>query len=367
MRIGIDARLPYYQLGGISQYVLHLLPALAELDQQNEYVVLHSWKDENDYVPDGENFGRKNLLTPCHHRLEKMALSTELLPLNLDVLHSPDFIPPGRGAKRHVVTVHDLNFLYFPEYLTADSRRYYNGQIEWAVRKADVISADSNHTRQDLIDKLSVPADKIHTIHLAANPIYQQRFSDEAITTTLVKYGLPRGFLLFVGTIEPRKNISTLLRAYYDLHHEHSVDLPLVLVGRSGWLADDVFELIKQLQLSDCVYHLTDVYDEALAHLYHAASLLALPSQYEGFGLPPLEAMHCGCPVVTSDRGSLPEIVGDAGFLLDPDDVPLWTETLRHVLSDPAVRSGMIGRGYVQSQKFSWQTTAQDTLNLYIG
>ena len=366
MRIGIDARLPFYQMGGISQYVLHLLPALAALDQSNQIAVLQSWKDERDFSEGlGAGFGRKSLYTPCHHRLERWALSAELLPHNLDILHSPDFIPPQRGARRHLITVHDLNFLYYPEYLTADSRRFYNDQIAWAVAKADLISADSEHTRRDVIEKLGVAPDKIETVYLAANPLYQQAYSQDDINATLAEYALPEGFLLFVGTIEPRKNLPTLIRAYYDLRHEFGVTVPLVLVGRVGWLAEDVFELISQLNLEAHVRHLTGVFDEALAHLYHAASLLALASHYEGFGLPPLEAMHCGCPVVTSDRGSLPEIVGDAGFLLDADDVPLWTETLHHVLTDTIVREGMIARGLKQATRFEWADTARKTMRLY--
>ena len=365
MRVGIDLRLPFYQMGGISQYALHLLPALARLDAENVYVGLQMRKDGQCRVPVAPNFTRANLLTPCHHRFERWALSAEIIPRCLDVLHSPDFIPPQWGARRHVITVHDLNFLYYPQYLTAESRRYYNDQIRWAVERADAISADSEHTRRDLINQLNVPPEKVKTVHLAANPVYEKGYDSAEIKQTLAKHNLPRDFILFVGTIEPRKNIPTLLRAYYDLRHDAGFDKPLVLVGRRGWLSDEVFALIDQLNLHDSVRHLTGVFDEQLAHLYHSAALLVLPSHYEGFGLPPLEAMHCGCPVVTSDRGSLPEIVGDAGFLLDADDIPNWVETLHHVLHDSDVRAKMIERGFRQAATFSWDKAARQTLELY--
>ncbi len=365
MRIGIDTRLPFYQLGGISQYVLHLLPALAQTAPSHDYRIVQMAKDEVSRMPVASNFRRVNVRTPCHHSFEKWTLSAELLPQNLDLLHSPDFIPPLRGAKHHVITVHDLNFLYYPQYLTAESRAYYNDQIQWAVERADGISADSHHTRRDVINQLNVPAEKVTTVHLAANPLYHEVYAADEIDQTLAQFDLPRDFLLFVGTIEPRKNIPTLLRAYYDLHHDFAVDMPLVLVGRKGWLSDDVFALIDQLNLNNCVRHLTGVYDEQLAHLYHAASVLLLPSHYEGFGLPPLEAMHCGCPVITSDRGSLPEIVGDAGFLLDADDIPVWIETIYHVLQSDAVRAGMVTRGYAQASQFDWAKSAEKTLALY--
>ncbi len=332
MHIGIDGRLPYYQLGGISQYVLHLLPALAELDGENRYTIFHSRKDGRSYTPSAPNFGRKNLWTPCHHRLERWALSGELLPHRLDVLHSPDFIPPQFGAKRRIITVHDLNFIYYPQFLTAESLRYYADQIEWAVRVADHISADSHATRQDLIERLNVPPEKVTTVHLSVNPLYQQTYSDAEIDATLQKHNLSRGFILFVGTLEPRKNIPTLIKAYHKLRQEtaptssrgQAVSVPLILVGGKGWIYDDIFNTIDALNLRDHVRHLSGIFDEQLAHLYHAAGVLVTPSYYEGFGLPALEAMTCGCPALVSNRGSLPEIVGPNGVMVDdPDDVPL--------------------------------------------
>ncbi len=352
-------------MGGISQYALHLLPALAAIDPDNDYVIVQSRKEVRPLAPQQDNFVQKAAWTPCHHRWERYALAAEIAQWRVDVWHSPDFIPPAWGARRRVITVHDLNFLHYPQFLTAESRRYYNDQIAWAVQTADVIAADSEHTRQDLITRLGVAADKVKTIYLAANPIYSRPYSDDDIEQTLAKHRLEAGYILFVGTIEPRKNIPTLLHAYHQLRQK-GVRVPLVLVGRKGWLADDVFTLIKTLGLTDHVRHLTGVFDEALAHLYHRASVLALPSHYEGFGLPPLEAMHCGCPVVTSNRGSLPEIVGDAGPLLDVHDDDAWAAALEQIITEPTRRDKMIGRGYTQAKRFNWHNTAVQTRALYV-
>lgn len=364
MHIGIDCRLPFYQMGGISQYTLHLMTALAALDSANQYTVFHNRKDQRSYLPNAPNFRRRDVWTPCHHRWEKYALGVELRPHRLSLLHSPDFIPPAWGAKKYVITVHDLNFLYYPEYLTAESRRYYLEQIQWAVQKADHISADSHHTRHDLLERLQVAPEKVTTVHLAANPIYQQPVSPTQKAAILAEYNLPQGFLLFVGTLEPRKNIPTLLRAYAHLR-QTGVDVPLVLVGGKGWLNDSIFVTMDELGLRPHIHHLTGVNNEKLAGLYAAASLLALPSHYEGFGLPPLEAMHQGCPVISSNRGSLPEIVGTAGLLLEADDVNAWAEAMGQVLHDSTLRQTMIQAGYEQANKFQWSNAAAQTLDIY--
>lgn len=367
MHIGIDVRLPAYQRGGISQYILHLLPALAALDRHNVYSLFHLRRDRYSYVPAAPNFRRRNLLTPCHHRWERWTLAGELLPHRLDVLHSPDFIPPQGGAKRRLITVHDLNFIYYPEFLTRESMRYYADQIAWAVRVADHISADSHATRYDLIEHLRVPPQKVTTIHLAANPLYARPYPDTAVQQTLSQLHLPRGFILAVGTLEPRKNYPFLLRAYRALRQARHLDVPLVLVGKKGWLYEEIFRTIDELGLQACVRHLEGVYDEQLAHLYHAAGVLVTPSHYEGFGLPALEAQHCGCPVIVSNRGSLPEIVGEAGLKLDVVEEEAWTEAMFQALTDSHLRQRLIESGRQQAQLFSWPKAARLTLALYEG
>ena len=358
MRIGIDARLTYYSQAGISRYIQRLVKELPLLDPAVTWIVIQSRKDLRTLAG-----GRRvNAWTPCHHRLERWALGGELLPHRLDLLHSPDFIPPRFGAGRTVITVHDLNFVHFPEFLTADSLRYYAGQIEWAIGRADHILADSHQTRQDLLQYLSAPPDKVTTVHLAAD----EQFRPLSDLPVLQRYRLSPGYILFVGTLEPRKNIPTLLAAYRILLDRNATELPLVLVGRRGWLAEGIFETLDALQLDRQVRILDDVMGlESLVQLYNGAGLLVIPSFYEGFGLPVLEAMACHTPVLAADRGSLPEIVGEAGLLINPEDPDELAAAIERILRDDLLRADLIEKGRVQAAKFTWAETARQTLQVY--
>lgn len=367
MHIGIDCRLPTYQMGGISQYTIYLIQALGRFSREDPFTIFHSRREERSFVPEKANFSRSDLWTPCHHRLERYTLAAELRRSKLDVFHSPDFIPPVAGAKRRIITVHDLTFMYYPQFLTPESRGYYLDQIGWAVSTADHIIADSEATRRDLINLLGVAPGKVTTIYLAANPIHSRDISVEEVEETVATLKVGRGFVLVVGTLEPRKNIPMLLKVYKRLRTDHHITVPLVLVGSRGWLDAEIFQTIEQLGLGDHVHHLSGLTDWQLAHLYRAAGVLAFPSSYEGFGLPALEAMHAGCPVVVSNRGSLPEVVGEAGVMREPDDVDGWVEALRRVLSDRDYARSLQIAGLKQAQRFSWAKTAAATLAVYAG
>ena len=368
MRIGIDARLVYYSQAGISQYTLRLIQGLAESggkprDRENEFFILQSRKDKR-VIVDKPNFKRVSLWTPSHHRLEQFTLRFEISGLGLDVLHSPDFIPPFSRHCKSIITIHDLAFLLYPHFLTSESARYY-GQIDQAVKRTDHIIAVSESTKQDTIRLLGAPEHKITVIYESADPIYRPVNDREILEQTKSKYHITGDFILFVSTIEPRKNLPTLLKAYRQLLDSYKADAKLAVVGRQGWLSEEVFTLVDELKLTDDILFLGRVPVEDLLHLYNAAQLLVQPSFYEGFGLPPLEAMACGTPVVVSNVSSLPEVVGDAGLLVDPEDVSELTVAIWRILTDEALRADLIAKGFKRAQCFSWEKTALETLELY--
>ncbi len=363
MRIAIDARLNYYRPGGIVEYTRHLIRELVMLDASSDYRTVQHIRDRETLAA-APNFARVNTLTPSHHRLERWALSVELTPYHLDILHSPDAIPPARAARRQVITIHDLHYLHYPQFMTADSRRYYAGQIAWAVRRADHLLASSQATRADLMALLSVPADKI-TVHMLGVDAMFQPAPAEAIQACRARWGLPAQYVLFVGTFEPRKNIPTLLRAYDLLRRDLPDAPPLVLAGRRGWLYDDIQRTAEALALDEHLIWVENPPRDDLPALYSGAAALALPSHYEGFGLTALEAMACGTPPVVSERSSLPEVAGDAGLLVNPDDAGSIADALRRLLTDSALRNTLRAAGLARAATFTWRRTAEIVREVY--
>ena len=359
--IGIDARLTHYRVGGISRYITALLSAFETWSPPHKLTILQSRKARK---PLSMRFASAKLWTPPHNALERSALTVELWRHGFDLLHSPDFIAPRRGGKRHIITVHDLSFIHFPEYLTAESRRYYNGQIEESVAQADHILANSQATKDELTTILDVPADKI-TVHLLAA---EERFRPMPAAETesaLRALELPGEFLLFVGTIEPRKNLFGLAKAYKSLLSQQPDAPKLVVAGRLGWHYQQVLADVSALGIDGHILLRHAVTDEQLPALYNRACAVVLPSFHEGFGLTALEAMACGAVPLVSRAPALTEVVGEVGAHFDPHDHDRIADSMQRALTDSAWLDSQSKAGVQRAAHFNWLESARIVLDCY--
>lgn len=262
-----------------------------------------------------------------------------------------------------VLTVHDLIFRRYPAHHKRLNRWYLNATMPLFCRRAGHIIAVSEQTKRDVVAAYGIPAGKVTVIYEAADPRFQPQ-SAAAITAARSRFGLPDRYVLFVGTIEPRKNLGRVLAAFEQLHAERLTDA-LVIVGKRGWLYDDFFARLEASPAKQAVIFPGFVPDANLPAVYAGAQALAFPSEFEGFGLPVLEAMACGAPVVCSSTSSLPEVAGEAAVLVDPLDQEALTDGLRRILANPALADDLRARGLAQAAHFSWERAAEETLAVY--
>ena len=283
----------------------------------------------------------------------------------LDLFHSPDFVlPPVAGGIPTLLTVHDLSFLHYPDTFPESLVTYLNRVVPWSVARADHVLADSESTKQDLINFWSVPAQKISVLYSGVSSAYSPHSDQAALAEVKSRYGLGQApYLLSVGTVQPRKNYQMLIRAFAPVARRHPHTL--AIAGGKGWLEEEMMAEAARQGIGDRVRFLGFVDDDLLPALYSGASLFAFPSLYEGFGLPVLEAMACGVPAIISSSSSLPEVGGDAALQLPADSVDAWSSGMSAVLGDQARAAAMISAGIIQARRFSWQKAARQLLGIY--
>jgi glycosyltransferase involved in cell wall biosynthesis len=375
MHVGIDAsRATRAQRTGTEGYSLNLLRALLTLDASLDYTLYFNTPPQPGLLPQRDNVQQRIISFP---RLwTHLRLSWEMLRRPPDVLFVPAHVLPLIRPRRCVVTIHDLGYHHEPDAHPPRQRMYLEWSTRYNAESATLIIADSEATKLDLMQVLDIAAAKIRVIYLGVDERFQPVRDAERIAATKQGYGIAGPYILYVGTLQPRKNLVRLLEAFgrvvsavdtgYEGMNPYGKDavapLSLVLAGRKGWGYDAIFGAAREMELGERVIFTDYVKAEDLPALYSGAELFVLPSLYEGFGLPVLEAMACGAPVVASNVSSLPEIVGDAGLLAAPTDVADIARAMVRVLMDPARAAEMRQRGFVQARRFTWEACARETL-----
>ncbi len=279
-----------------------------------------------------------------------------------DLYHFPNFtIPPVSSAARTIVTIHDMSFFRYPHFAEERNLRFLQSTIHKTVERADAILTDSRFSAREIAECLNVDPERIHAVHLGVSPECQ-RASPASIDSLRGNLGLERPYLLTVGTVEPRKNLDFLLQVFERLK---AFDGDLVIAGMCGWKYEAILRKIRSSALSHRIHYVEYIPDKDLPALYSGAELFLITSFYEGFGFPPLEAMACGTPVVSSSGGSLAEVLGNQAIVLDTFDIQAWTQAVEGVLSDTNLRQRLTSGGPGHARTYDWRETARQTWNVY--
>lgn len=366
MIVCVDIQAAIAQRAGVGRYTKSLVEHLAPLAGDDElHLFYFDFRRRGTPFPIGH--ARQRAVRWIPGRVVQKAWKTVGWPPfdwfagRADLYHFPNFVRPPLTQGGSVVTVHDVSFLRYPEHAEQRNLRYLNAQIRLTVERADAVIADSAFSAAEIRELLNVPADRVFGVPLAA-PFGMTRPSPEEIVAAQEHLGLGRPYLLMVGTLEPRKNIAFLVAVFEALTE---FDGDLVLAGQRGWKYEHILERIRHSPRSKRIRHLDYVRDDLLPALYAGASAFVFPSVYEGFGLPPLEAMACGTPVVSSRGGSLPEILGDGAEYVEEFEVDAWAAVIRGLLRDGARRGALVARGTARARGFSWNETARRTWAIY--
>jgi glycosyltransferase involved in cell wall biosynthesis len=370
-RIALDltALLPHET--GVDRYMIQLVLHLGKVDQRNRYRVYVNWEDRN----------RLTGLLPANFqviplsgrpRLARFLFQQVLLPVlagwwGADVVHSPSFIMPMvRGRQSHVLTVHDMTSFTLPNHHIPLRRSLaYRQLLLWSIRRAHAITVPSRSTQEDIYHLIpELPRARVKVIPAGIGEEFTA-YPPEAIRKTLERLGFPASYILYVGTIEPRKNLQILVQSYKQLVTMGKTKEHLVLVGRLGWGYDELLKQIESPELQNRVHLVGYVHQKDLPLVYAGATLFVYPSLQEGFGFPPLEAMACGTPTISSQTSSLIENLQGAAKLVPPDDPESLTQAMHQLLNDEGIREQYRREGFARASTFRWEETARQTLRCY--
>lgn len=379
IKIGIDIRvLSKGSLTGVEEYTIALLKNMLplEVDQEVEFHLFYGalrkqeldygWLDQENVVLHQFSLPNRLVMFPLNAFLNWPKLDKMLG--GVDVFFSPHFFVNALSDNtKSVLTFHDLSFLKHPEYFTLYKGKIWHAlmRIPRQVSRADKIISVSRSTKSDLVDYFDIPESKVEVVHSGIEEKYDEVQDESILKKVRQRYNLPERFILFLGTIEPRKNVENLVRAFnYLKTKEKFDDLALVIAGKKGWKHQQIMQVIGDSSFEDDIIMPGFIEEQDKSALYSLADCFVYPSFFEGFGFPPLEAMQCGTPTVTSNRSSLPEVVGDASIMVDPHRPLVIGEAVEQILSDPSLSERLIKKGKERVKKFDWHQTAKKTLNI---
>ncbi len=357
----MDATPIFRPLGGIGYYILNVLKYLARIDHKNEYILYNAVSSTNRAQVPFQHCGNFQIVN-----IWRPALRWRMRQDRIDIFHGLNYRLPGRGLHGSIVTIYDLSVARFPQlFRKAIGRRRDFVKSKRVAQTADRVITISRHSAMDITDLYDVPKERIAVIYCGIGDEFFSETDQALIKKVRRQYGLEnREYILFIGGPDPRKNVVTLLKAYSTLSEIH-LRTDLVLVGSMQRRSEEIYKVIRENGLEHNVMMVGDITQGALRVLYSQAAVFVFPSLYEGFGMPVLEAMACGAPVIASNTTSIPEVAGDAAVLIKPTDVEVLANSIKCILKYPETSEVMKSKGFVRAKLFSWETAARKTLEVY--
>lgn len=370
-KVLINGLLLNKEFAGVQYSIEYLLQELSQLYNPALYIEILLSKAYTGSLSGNKFFRLKTIEFNTQNRFKRIYFENILLPKyfkenNFDLYHSPGHILPYFTSIPCIVTIHDLIALDFPNLCQYETALYYNLFLPKSIEKSIKILAVSNTIKKDIITKFpKIKENKIEVIHHGVHKRFRETTSSSGLESVRTKYDLPSHFLLFVGNLEPKKNINKIIEAFIILKQNPEFNAKLVIVGKKGWKYQSIFELIKKHDIQEDVHFCGYVNEEDLPFIYTLADIFLFPSLYEGFGLPVLEAMACGCPVIVSKLGALPEISGNICPQVNPHNSVEIALTIDNLLQNKGLRNAQIELGLQWSDKFQWKISAKKTMDLY--